>query len=561
MTPEYQFFAKQLVCEFEYNGIHLPDKERAAIAVLKNEAQIAVHQYTIESEKEMLNEFLVPTHLLTMAGHKNMSSHSWGRKTTSISTSECEKLWDTMSSPGARQQLYEHVLNAQWAGTGGGKGLEALEHLLQVRHTLAQKLGFSSYSEMTLRENMVKSPAAVMRFLKKSYVCTFPKAQKEYHELLTKKSKIEGSCDKIYAYDLSYYKSKIRSSQESYEQLNKESTEYFDVLNCIDGLNIVSQKVFGLSLVAAPLDLGEIWHPDVFKMAVVCGTDQSIKGYIYFDLFERRNKLQVSSHYTITLGYKLHELPFELFEVNPSLHETHKRGNKSSAYTIPKVAISTGFSPYSMSLTDVVTLFHEFGHCLHSVLSRSEFQHLAGTRGPFDFVELPSTLFEKFALNWDVLKLFTKHKTSGQPMPFQLYEKLTCTHKMFEGLDTLESITMSVLDQRLHGPWKGKTLNKENIKELTQSTHSEFGIINGTPNGVVSFPANLSHFGNYGSHYYSYLYVKTLRQATWEKLFSVDPLSYSHGSIFASTVLVPGCSKDYHNTIRDLLGSVPSILT
>lgn len=220
-------------------------------------------------------------------------------------------------------------------------------------------------------------------------------------------------------WDVPYYMGMLKA--QTHEIDSREIAAYFPLERCLEGLHGLCAELFGLQLAPAPLLPGEAWHPDVRKLALTRQEGGDPLGTIYFDLYPRRDKYASAAHFTVRCGKQL---------------------ARGAGYQTPVVALVCNFSkaaPASPSLlthAEVETLFHEFGHALHSLLSRTEFQHLAGTRAQLDFVETPSHLFEYFAWDYRFVRTFAKHYATHEPIPREMMAALRRSKNMFAAMDT-----------------------------------------------------------------------------------------------------------------------------
>jgi len=252
------------------------------------------------------------------------------------------------------------------------------------------------------------------------------------------------------------------------------------------------------------------------------------------DLHPREGKYTHAAHFTLRCGFQ-NQVPIVALVCN----FTH--GN-AEVDGMPVSLLSHG---------EVETLFHEFGHALHSLLSRTQFQHLSGTRGPVDFVEIPSHLMEHFCWDKRVLSRFARHYQTGEPIPEKLVDSLINSKNMFAGTDGQTQILYALLDQRFFGPQEQTTrlaltqLAASLQKEITEIDHED-----GT-----YWHARFGHFTGYGAGYYGYLYSKALAAGMWRELFLDDPLNRTSGLKLWKDVLIHGNARSPQYIVDSILGS------
>eukprot|EP00241_Pyramimonas_parkeae_P019504 CAMPEP_0114311482 /NCGR_PEP_ID=MMETSP0059-20121206/19847_1 /TAXON_ID=36894 /ORGANISM="Pyramimonas parkeae, Strain CCMP726" /LENGTH=310 /DNA_ID=CAMNT_0001435657 /DNA_START=35 /DNA_END=967 /DNA_ORIENTATION=+ len=276
---------------------------------------------------------------------------------------------------------------------------------------------------------------------------------------------------------------------------------------------------------------GESWSPDVRKLEVI-HVDDGPLGYIYLDLHPRPRKFHHSAQYIIR----------------------NWRRPPNGEPQLPHVAIVCNFAkgkhdPPRLQHQDLEALFHEFGHAMHSLLSKNIFQHLAGTRGSMDSVEVPSNLMEYFAWDYRVLKTFAKHATTGEVIPEALVNSICKSRSMFSATDMQAQVVLSMFDQRCHNstppsPGGGTT----DLMAEIQAAHSVMHHVPGTSHFV-----RFGHLVNYSANYYSYLFARCIAAATWQSVFNEDPLDRGAGQRLRNDLLQHGGVKPA-SALQDLLG-------
>uniref|UniRef100_M4C6V2 Peptidase M3A/M3B catalytic domain-containing protein n=1 Tax=Hyaloperonospora arabidopsidis (strain Emoy2) TaxID=559515 RepID=M4C6V2_HYAAE len=290
-------------------------------------------------------------------------------------TSVCERKW--MSRDTLRVPTDMHVMNTvlKWVGdpevrrnmyiaanSCAKDNLPVLDKLRAKRHELARCLGFPTFAHLATSDRMIESPKAVEDFTRDIARELMTKAKTEQQLLLAAKRKHEGSSvNHVYMWDLPYYMGMLKAQKYGID--SRVIAAYFPLENCLNGLHLLCSALFGLELKQVPmLNSSECWHGDVVKLALT--RNGETLGYMYFDLYIRPNKYNHAAHFTIRCGKRL----------------------RDKSYQKPIVALVCNFnkpapdSPSLLTHAEVETIFHEFGHAMHSLLSRTEFQHLSGTR-------------------------------------------------------------------------------------------------------------------------------------------------------------------------------------
>ncbi|RLN02960.1 hypothetical protein BBJ28_00000930 [Nothophytophthora sp. Chile5] len=529
-SPEQRRMGVLLRKEFERDGIHLPLTERQRVIALQNDiTQLSMQfQTTMYSARDWVE---VPASLIRGLPH-------------SI-TSVCEPKW--MNRDVVRVPTDPHVLNTvlKWVGdptvrrnmyvaanSCAKDNLPVLDELRAKRHELAQLLGFPT-------DRMIGSPEAVEGFIEDIAKQLMTKAKIEQQLLLDAKRRHEGrACTEVYMWDLPYYMGMLKAQQHRID--SRVISAYFPLENCLKGLHLLCSSLFGLELTQTPMaNASEQWHEDVRKLALT--RDGETLGYIYFDLYPRPNKYNHAAHFTIRCGKRLSQ----------------------TTYQKPIVALVCNFnkpapdSPSLLTHAEVETLFHEFGHAMHSLLSRTEFQHLSGTRAALDFVETPSHLFEYFAWDYRVVREFTSHYKTGEPLPMAMMQGLRASKGMFAAMDTQTQCLYSMLDLQLFGeqplPCTPSTTTQM-LHEL-QNSSTLVPHVDGT-----CWHTRFGHLIGYGAGYYSYLYARVFAADIWHSCFlgQRGPLDRTAGEQLYEKLMVHGGAKDPNELLVDMLGRSPS---
>ncbi|CEG46451.1 mitochondrial intermediate [Plasmopara halstedii] len=533
-TPEQRRMGILLRQEFERDGIHLSRSDRKRAISLQNDiTQLSMQfQSTMLSARDYVD---VPAKFIRGLPH-------------SI-TSVCERKW--MSPDTLRVPTDTHVMNTilKWvsapeirrkmyiaANTCAKDNLLVLDKLREKRHELAQLLGFASYAHFATSDRMITSLEDVKNFIDGIAKQLMSKAKAERQLLLNAKRKHEGqSVDQLYMWDVPYYTGILKAQMHLID--SRVISAYFPLENCIKGLRLVCSALFDLELKQIPmLNASESWHEDVVKLALI-GKGE-ILGYIYFDLYPRANKYNHAAHFTIRCGKRLSE----------------------TSYQKPIVALVCNFSKDSPSLlthAEVETLFHEFGHAMHSLLSHSEFQHLSGTRAMLDFVETPSHLFEYFAWDYQVVSEFARHHETDAPLPAAMMQGLRASKRMFAAMDTQTQCLYSMLDLQLFGEQPLPCTPPTTTQMLQQLQNSSTLVphVCGT-----SWHTRFGHLIGYGAGYYSYLYARVFASDIWHTCFvgSKGPLNREAGEKLYKKLMIHGGAKDPNELLLDMLGRKPS---
>ncbi|KAK7259831.1 hypothetical protein RIF29_25446 [Crotalaria pallida] len=409
--------------------------------------------------------------------------------------------------------------------------VDVLKRLISARHKLAQVMGCNSYAEFAVKPNMASSPTVVMSFLLEMSNVVRAKAKEEL-KLVTKfmRENCGQSDGYLRPWDEAYYMTMMKSS--TYKLDSSVAASYFSLSNCIEGLKALVQSLFGATFYSIPLAPGESWDPQVLKMSLHHPEEGDL-GYLYLDLYSRKGKYPGCAHFAIKGGRRISQ----------------------TEYQLPVVALICNFSgsrnPSAVRLNhlEVETLFHEFGHALHSLLSRTEYQHFSGTRVVLDFAEIPSNLFEYYAWDYRVLRTFARHHSTGEEIPQKLVEAMQGAREMFAATDLQRQIYYALVDQTLFGERTFPLEDYSSIVAELKRKHTNCEHVEGT-----HWETRFSHLLNYGAGYYSYLYAKCFAAAIWKNLCQEDPLSLTTGHALRTKFLQHGGAREPSALLNDLVG-------
>ncbi|KAL0371585.1 UNVERIFIED_CONTAM: Mitochondrial intermediate peptidase, mitochondrial [Sesamum calycinum] len=404
--------------------------------------------------------------------------------------------------------------------------LVVLDKLLAARHELLR-----SYAEFALKDNMASSPEVVLSFLHEMSNTVRPKAEEEFKKILDFKMGESGQLvEDLEPWDEPYFTRMMKSAAQNLDY--SVVVSYFSLPQCIEGLKVLAESLFGVKCHEIPLGHGESWHPDVLKLSLH-HPDEGDLGYLYLDLKSRKGKHPICAHFAIKGGRRISETDYQL----------------------PIVALVCNFSGSNFASvhlhhSDVETLFHEFGHALHSLLSRTDYQHFSGTRVVLDFAETPSNLFEYYAWDYRVLRKFAKHNLTGDPIPEKLVQSLIGAKNMFAATELQRQVFYALIDQALHTMQPSSVKDTVSIVADLKREHTSWKYVEGT-----HWHTRFSHLVTYGAGYYSYLYAKCFAATIWQKMLQQDPLSPAAGSALRSKFLQHGGAKDPTVILNDLVGN------
>jgi peptidyl-dipeptidase Dcp len=426
-----------------------------------------------------------------------------------------------------REKMYKAYINR---GNNNDKNdnKKIITQIVSLRLEKAQLLGFDCYSNFVLDNTMAKNSETVMAFLNNLWQYSLPKAKEEAAELQKLMDK-EGKNEKLEAWDWWYYTEKLR--KEKYNLDEEETKPYFKLENVRQGAFDVAHKLYGITL--TPLKNIPVYHPDV-EVFEVKDADGSHLGVFYVDYFPRPGKSGGAwmSNYREQHG-----------NIRPLVCNV-------GSFTKP-----VGDTPSLLTLDEVETLFHEFGHGLHGLLTKCNYAGISGTNVVRDFVELPSQIMEHWATEPEVLKMYAKHYKTGESMPDSLINKLLKQKTFNQGFMTTELLAAAILDMNLHNLKDVKGLD---VVAYETEAMNKLGLITEiAPRYRTTYFNHI--IGGYAAGYYSYLWANVLDSDAFEAFKENGIFDQKTASLFRSNVLEKGNSEDPMTLYKNFRGAEPKL--
>lgn len=378
---------------------------------------------------------------------------------------------------------------------------------------------------------MAASPDVVMDFLLTLSNMVRHRAEEEFKLIQDyKRTTSNDVCAELEPWDEAFFTGRIKSAACDLD--SSVIASYFPVSQCLEGLKLLVQSLFGATFSSMKLAPGESWHPDVIKLSLHHPQEGDL-GFLYLDLYSRDGKYPGCAHFTVRGGRRLSD----------------------TEYQLPIVALVCNFPNSRKSIIlklnhwDVETLFHEFGHALHSLLSRTDYQHFSGTRVVLDLAETPSNLFEYYAWDYRALRMFARHYSTGEVIPEKLVNSMNLARNMFSAMELQRQILYSLIDLTLFGEKAATPMDTISVVADLKRQCTNWKHVEGT-----HWHTRFSHLINYGAGYYSYLYAKCFAATIWEKVCYDDPLSLSTGTAIRTKLLQHGGAKDPSDLLRNFVG-------
>ena len=434
-----------------------------------------------------------------------------------------------------RETLYrESATRASEFGKPEWDNTPLITRIVQLRGELAQLLGYRNFAEVSLEPKMAQTPDEVLAFLDDLARHARPFAEKDAAELRAF-SKENLSIEDLQAWDIAYASEKLRA--ERYAFSDQEVKQYFPEQAVREGLFRVAESLYQVSIVPAQ---APVWHDDVRFFEIRDAAGKRV-GQFYMDLYARETK-----------------------RGGAWMDDAITRRRKGEDVQTPVAHLNCNFSrpvggkPALFTHDEVLTLFHEFGHGLHHLLTRVEDLGVSGINGvEWDAVELPSQFMENFAWEWDVLRHMTRHVDTGAPLPRELYDKMLAAKNFHSGLAMLRQIEFAVFDMRLHSDFD--PAGGRSVLELLGEVRSRVAVLR--PPAYNRFPNSFSHIfaGGYAAGYYSYKWAEVLSADAYGYFEEHGILDPKIGGRFRDEILAVGGSRPAAESFRAFRGREPNV--
>ncbi|KAJ4296030.1 Mitochondrial intermediate peptidase [Collariella sp. IMI 366227] len=568
-SDEEKAVAEVLKLDFTKSAVDLPQKSRDRFVELSSEISTVGSAFVQTMAPDQPTVVLPSSFLVGMDPIQAQNLTMRGRVHLPTLSGQAAMALRTVHNPDVRKIIYYA------SRTASAQSVKILEYLMKLRAELATISGFESYGHLALRDRMMaRSPEAVDQFLCALAGSNRPKAQQEMAELLLEKQKMDPTATSLDPWDKDYYSEIVRRPLKPTGRDADFLSSYFSLGTVMQGLSRLFSKLYGIWLVPRETRRGETWHKDVRRLDVMSDTDGRV-AVLYCDLFYRENKSPNPAHFTLRCSREI--LEDEMVENwNHSKEDPDMAGFASPEYAandgmafsrqgdsikqLPTIALVCDFPrpshnrPALLSFSQVETLFHEMGHAIHSILARTSFQTVSGTRCATDLAELPSTLMEYFAADPSVLALFARHYETNEPLPYRMVAQKLRQTRRFDASDTENQIILAMLDQSLHSSAAGKgDFNSTAIFHNLQRTFST-----APPDPPTTrWQGFFGHLSGYGSTYYSYLFDRVLAQRVWDVVFSSGQekgaLDRENGEQLKENLLKWGGGRDPWKCLSEVL--------
>jgi len=412
---------------------------------------------------------------------------------------------------------------------------ENMEKILALRHEKARLLGFNNYAELSLATKMAEKPDDVTAFLEDLADRSWRHARKDLAELRDFAKKYYDVKD-LQAWDMAYFSEKMR--QHFYQLSQEEVKTYFPITRVLPGLFAIVEKLYGLQI--SELTGFDSWHPDV-RFFEIHDQNGQLRGQFYLDLYARAKKRG---------GAWMDDC------VSRKRSDGHIQ--TPVAYLTCNFTPPAGDTPALLTHDEVTTLFHEFGHGLHHMLTQVDHLGVSGINGvEWDAVELPSQFMENWCWEKEALALMSGHYQTAEPLPDALFDKMLAAKNFQSGMIMVRQLEFSLFDFRIHRDYDPEKGGR--IYETLEQVREQVAVVR--PPKLNRFAHSFSHIfaGGYAAGYYSYKWAEVLSSDAFSLFEEKGIFDQETGKAFLTNILEKGGSQDAMELFINFRGRKPTI--
>jgi Zn-dependent oligopeptidase len=425
--------------------------------------------------------------------------------------------------------------NGQKATGGEFNNQQNVIDIVRLRIERAKLLGYKTHAEFVLEKRMAKKPHDVWDFLHNLLNTSKAVANKELDELKALASELDG-IEEFQTWDTSFYSEILKQRKLSFD--DQVLKPYFEINRVLEGMFLVAEKLYNISF--APNTTAPVYHKDVLAYDVADLKTNKSLGLFYVDLFPRETKRQ-----------------------GAWMMSFREQGYYKGKVRRPVVAIVCNFptptddNPSLLSLNEVTTLFHEFGHALHVLLTQCQYQMLSGASVYWDFVELPSQIMENWVKEKECLDLFAKHFETGEGINSEIIHKIKESNQFLEGLQTLRQVSFALLDMNWHDLKEVPTFI--DVEAFEKQAMHEARLLPENPGNIMSTSFGHLFAGGYSAGYYSYKWAEVLDADAFEYFLENGIFNREIGEKFRTCILEKGGVDDPMELYKSFRGREPKI--
>ena len=437
-----------------------------------------------------------------------------------------------------RKEMHDaYITRASDQGPDAGRwdNSKIMAEILALRHELALLLDFSNYAEYSLATKMADSTDKVIHFLHDLAARSKPYAEKDL-DSVQQYARQHHNIETLQPWDIAYYSEKLR--QHEYAITQEELKPYFPEPVVLGGLFEIVKRLYSLNI--KQVDNVDTWHKDV-KFFEISDDNNQVRGKFFIDLYARASK-RGGAWMAECIGRKKQD------------HDIQT----PVAYLTCNFSPPIGDKPALFTHNEVLTLFHEFGHGLHHMLTQVDYISVSGISGvAWDAVELPSQFMENFCWEKESIDLIARHYQSGESLPNDLFEKMTAAKNFQSGMQMVRQLEFALFDFRLHMEYDPAI--GDQIQDTLNEVRQEVAVV--TPASYNRFQHSFNHIfaGGYAAGYYSYKWAEVLSADAFAKFEETGIFNRQTGEEFLHAILEQGGSREPMELFVEFRGREPTI--
>ena len=505
LTREQQMAVKKIYQSFERNGVALDEAGK------KRFAEISTRLATLSQK----------------FGQNLLAENNAFKEATGLTVSEYYDFMSSCEDRAKREQVFKAYSARGNNGNANDNNAIVLE-ILKLRAEQAELLGYPNFAAFQLSNKMAGDPTTVDNFLQPIMDASMKKAKEEMADM----KKLAGH--KIEAWDYSYYAEKVRAQKYALDE--SQTKPYFQADSVLKGVFTAAEKIYGIKIEEAPEV--EVYNPEV-KAYKLSNPDGSLLGIFYRDYYSRSTKRG---------GAWMNNFREQETGVRPII------------VNVCNFPSPTAEVPSQLTIDNVQTAFHEFGHALHGFLTQCNYKTVSGTNVARDFVEMFSQFNENFAFVPEILAVYAKDYRNGNPIPTELVEKIQKSLKFNQGFTTGELCAASILDMKWHelsSAELAQFTDAQSIRDFETKVCKEMGLVDEIiPRYRTTYFNHIFNSG-YSAGYYSYLWSEVLAVDAWEKFKEDGVFNKATADSFRKTFLEKGGSEEPMVLYKQFRGAEP----
>ncbi len=540
LSAEQDRLVEKYFKDFSRNGALLNDSDKEKLKQIDQELSLLGPQYSenvlkatnafsmiIENKADLVG---LPEGTIEMAAHEAEKKGHKGKWLFNLQAPSFIPFLQYAQNRELRKKLWTAYSSRSFNDKFDNQ--ENIKKIVSLRHKRADLLGFNSHADFVLAERMAQNPKQVMDFLNKLFAPSKKAAEQDMTELRQFKKSIEGS-EEIMPWDFSYYSEKLK--EKKYKLNDEELRPYFKLENVVQGVFEHARRLYGISFKEVQ-DVPK-YHSDVRVFEVKEETTGNYIGLFYTDFFPRETK-----------------------RGGAWMTSYREQGLNNGQVRRPHVSIVCNFTkptpskPSLLTYDEVQTLFHEFGHGLHGLLSQCQYRSLSGTNVYWDFVELPSQIMENWVEEKEGLDIFARHYQTNEPIPLELVEKIKKSAQFQSGYSSLRQIQLGILDMSWHVKDPSTITDVDAFEtEVTK----DFRVLPKMPGTNTSCSFSHIFAGGYSAGYYSYKWAEVLDADAFEYFKEQGLFNKEVGKKFKDFVLSRGGTEHPMELYKKFRGREP----